>query len=87
MIIPLILLIMFSKLNNLYWHIRYHRNKSIIRRYYRYIAAEKKRLVDIGVDKEELRLLCRTLARKLNPHAERRLEIYRKNLPKDPPFS
>ena len=71
---------MFSKLNNLYWFIRYNRNKSIKRRYYRYVAVEKKRLIESGVDSEELRLYCRSLSGRLNHHAERRLEIYRKNL-------
>ena len=69
---------MFSKLNNLYWHIRYNRNKSIKRRYYRYVAAEKKRLIEAGIDKEEFRLMCHTLANRLNHHAERRLETYKK---------
>ncbi len=35
---------MYSKLNNLYWHIRYTQNKSVKRRYYRYVAAEKNAL-------------------------------------------
>ena len=43
----------FSKLHNLYWFIRYHRKKNIKRRYYRYVAAEKKRLLEAGVDSEE----------------------------------
>ena len=72
---------MFSKLNNLYWFIRYNRNKSIKRRYYRYVAVEKKRLIESGVDPEELRLYCRALSARLNPHAEKRLETYRKNQP------
>jgi len=77
----------FSKLNNLYWHIRYTRNKSVKRRYYRYVADEKKRLIETGVDVEELRLYCRALSGRLNVHAERRLEAYRKNRPTDPIFS
>lgn len=78
----------FSKLMNLYWFIRHHRrNKSIKRRYYRYVAAEKKRLLEAGVDPEELGLLYRTLARQLNPHAERRLKAYRENMTKDRIFS
>ena len=52
---------------------------SIKRRYYRYVAVEKKRLIESGVDKEELRLYCRALSARLNHHAEKRLEIYRKN--------
>ncbi len=70
---------MFSKLNNLYWQIRYTRNKSVKRRYYRYVAVEKKRLIDSGVDLEELRLYCRALSGRLNLYAERRLEAYRKS--------
>lgn len=69
-----------SNLRNLYWQIRYHRNKSIKRRYYRYVFKEKQRLVESGMDREELRLICRVLANRLNVHAERRLEAYRKNL-------
>lgn len=75
---------MFSKLNNLYWQIRYTRNKSIKRRYYRYAALEKKRLIDSGVDPEELRLFCRTLAKQHCEHAERRLEAYRLKVTQDP---
>lgn len=73
----------FSKLLNLYWFVRYHRKKNIKRRYYRYIADEKKRLIASGVDSEELRLLCRTLARRLNLHAEKRLKTYRESMLKD----
>ncbi|MER2514433.1 MAG: hypothetical protein ABTQ25_18795 [Nitrosomonas ureae] len=70
----------FSKLNNLYWQIRhYSRNKSAKRKYYRYAAVEKKRLVDSGVDKEELRLYCRVLSSRLNSHAQRNLDNYVKN--------
>ena len=78
---------MFSKLNNLYWHIRYTRNKSVKRKYYQYVLNEKKRLIETGVDVEELRLYCRALSGRLNVHAERRLESYRKNRPEDPFFS
>lgn len=68
----------FSKLMNLYWFIRFHRrNKSTKRRYYRYVAAEKKRLLEAGVDPEELRLLCRSLSTRWNIHAEKRLKTYR----------
>lgn len=69
----------FAKLNNLYWRIRYTRNKSEKRKFYRYVAAEKQRLIESGVDREELRLICRVLVNRLNVHAERRLESYRKN--------
>ncbi|WP_143123962.1 hypothetical protein [Nitrosomonas ureae] len=76
-----------SKLRNLYWQIRYHRNKSIKRRYYRYVFKEKQRLIESGVDHEELRLICRVLANRINVHAEKRLEDYRKNRSENPPFS
>ena len=72
-------MIMLKKLNNLYWHIRYTRNKSVKRKYYRYVLKEKKRLIESGVDAEEVRLLCRALSNRLNSHAERRLERYRKD--------
>lgn len=74
---------MFSKLKNLYWFIRYTRNPSVKRRYYRYVAVEKKRLLEAGVDPEELRLICRTLSKRLGLSSERRLIMHRKNLPKD----
>ena len=49
-----------------------------------YVEKEKKRLIEeTGVDSEELRLYCRTLATRLNIHAERHLENYRKSRPKD----
>lgn len=66
----------FSKLNNLYWHIRYTRNKSVKRKYYRYVFNEKKRLILSGVDWEYLRLYCRALSNLQNEHAERRLQSY-----------
>ena len=71
---------MFSKLNNLYWHIRFTRNRVAKRRYYRHVSAEKKRLISSGVHQEELRLLCRHLSNLKNAHAERRLEDFRSNL-------
>lgn len=73
---------MFSRLFNLYWHIRNTRNKSRKRKYYRYVAVEKKRLIEKGVDLECLRLLCRHLVslRNLkNIYAERSYDSYRKN--------
>lgn len=70
----------FSKLMNLYWHLRYTRNKSTKRNHYRYIAKEKKRLLEAGADAEELRLFCRSLASQWNIHAERRLIAYRKQI-------
>lgn len=46
------------------------------RRYYRKIAAEKKRLQAAGVDQEEVRLLCRYLANLRNKNAELRWKAY-----------
>lgn len=70
---------MFSRLRNLYWFIRYTRNASVKRRYYRYVSKEKKRLLEAGVDSEELWLLCRSLSSPSNRHAERRLKAYKDN--------
>lgn len=69
---------MFSKLNNLYWQIRYARKKSVKRKYYRYVAKAKKRLIQSGVDAEEVRLYCRHLSNLRNVRAENRLVAYRK---------
>lgn len=58
---------MYTKLNNLYWRLRYARNKSEKRKFYRYAAVEKKCLLEeTGVDPEELRLYCRALSGRLN---------------------
>lgn len=47
------------------------------RRYYRLIEKEKRRLIDeIGVDPEEVRLLCRYLANLKNSNAEQRWKAY-----------
>ncbi|MER0205033.1 MAG: hypothetical protein DU480_14530 [Nitrosomonas sp.] len=67
----------FSRLQNIYWRIRYQRNRNLKRKYYRYAADEKKRLLDAGVDPEELRLMWRTLAKQHCEHAERHLKTYR----------
>ena len=77
----------FSKLQNIYWFIRYQRRKNLKRNYYRQAAAEKKRLIASGVDPEELRLYCRTLAKQHCEHAERRLKAYRSKVTEDPIFS
>jgi len=53
----------FSRLYNIYWNIRFQRNKNLKRKYYRYAADEKKHPIASGVDPEELRLICRTLAK------------------------
>lgn len=71
---------MFSKLRNYYWFIRYTRNKSVKRKYYRYVTKEKKRLIESGVDMEYLRLYCRALSSsRQNQHADSRLELYKKD--------
>ena len=47
------------------------------RRYYRKIEKEKRRLVEeVGVDQEEVRLLCRYLANLKNRNAELRWKAY-----------
>ena len=70
---------MLKKLNNFYWHIRFTRNKTIKRKYYRYVLKEKKRLILSGVDSEYLRLYCRALSSRHNEHAEKRLQVYQKS--------
>ena len=64
-------------LRNLYWCLRYNRfDQAARRRYYRKIEVEKKRLLETGVDAEELRLLCRFLANPRNRNAEERYYFY-----------
>lgn len=70
---------MFSELKNLYWFLRASRRPTAKRRYYRYIAKEKKRLLEAGADYECLRLLCRSLAFRHSVHAEKRFQSYRLN--------
>ena len=70
---------MFSTLNNLYWQLRFTRKLSVKRRYYRYIANEKKRLIKLGVDQECLRLRCRHLVNLRNFYAEKHFQDYKKN--------
>ena len=69
----------FSRINNFYWFIRYSRDATVKRKYYRYVLKEKKRLIGSGVDAEYLRLYCRALSNRLDRHAEKRLENYRKS--------
>lgn len=59
---------------NYYWHLRMARGFDLakIRKQYRRIAAEKKRLQDEGVDSELLRLLCRHVVNPRNPRAAER---------------
>lgn len=65
-----------DRLSNLYWFLRYygHRDQARRRKLYRQIAAERKRLLEAGVDAEEVRLLCRYLANTRNRNAARRYE-------------
>lgn len=75
-----------GKLRNTYWLLRYNRafNRTARRRYYRVIEAEKKRLHEIeGVDKEEIRLLCRYLSNLKNKNAEMRYLAYARQLKLD----
>jgi len=51
-----------DKLKQYYWIIRVEsRNKVKRRRYYRYVAKEKLRLVELGIDQELLNAVCRYL--------------------------
>ncbi len=72
-------IIMFSRLYNLYWFIRFTRIKVVKRRYYRLVTKERKRLLEEGVNDECLRLLCRHLSNLRNSSAEERYLNYRKN--------
>lgn len=67
-----------SKLCNLYYIRRTQRafDTAGRMRVYRQISAEKKRLEELGVDQEEVRLLCRYLANTSNRHAENRWRSY-----------
>jgi len=67
-----------GRLRNLYWGLRMRRSwqEALRRRYYRKIFSEKKRLEGLGVDGEELRLLCRCLANLENIAAQRRYLAY-----------
>lgn len=83
-----ICLTLFAPLHNLYWSLRFNRiSLSARRRFYRQILVEKKRLIDLGVDMEEVRLLCRSLSNPRNERAEQRLEFYRKQLKISLPLS
>ena len=67
-----------QKLRNLYWFLRYKRvwDSAARRKYYRWIEKEKRRLEEVGVDQEEIRLLCRHLANPKNTNAEQRWMAY-----------
>lgn len=65
---------------NYYWQLRYTRSydQAARRKYYRRIAAEKKRLHLAGVDQEAVRLFCRWMSNPRNEFAERRFRFYTK---------
>lgn len=65
----------YGPLCNGYWQIRACRSWQHARRrkWYRRVASEKKRLIQSGVDPEQIRLLCLHLA---NPKLERRWKRY-----------
>ncbi len=68
-----------------YWHLRFARgfNQARIRKEYRRIEAEKKRLEKAGVDRELVRLLCRHMVNLRNQKAEQRFwEAHLKSLQK-----
>jgi len=49
------------------------------RRYYRYIASERRRIIEQGIDAEIVRLYCRWLANTRNEYTRKRFEGYHKN--------
>jgi len=61
-------------IRNLYWYLRQFRSFDAvrIRKQYRRIAAEKKRLQSEGVNSELIRLLCRHMVNLNNRRAESR---------------
>lgn len=69
-----------SNIRNFYWRIRATRNPSEKRKYYRYVAKEKKRLIKSGVDTEYLRLYCRSLSKRFDQHVEKRLKDYQNTI-------
>lgn len=60
-----------TELRHLYWKMRTLRkwDKSPRVVLYRRIASEKKRLVELGVDQEQIRLYCRVLVNPANRNA------------------
>lgn len=50
-------------LSNYYWRVRNEsRDKAKLRKYYRYIAKEKLRLAESGIDQQLINAVCRYLA-------------------------
>jgi hypothetical protein len=63
-----------STIRTHYWHLRFARgfDLSRIRKQYRLIEKEKKRLHEAGVDQELVRLLCRHMVNTRNQKAQQR---------------
>ena len=62
-----------------YWDLRMRRvwKEAKRRKLYRRIAKEKRRLeVEVGIERERIRLLCRCLVNPRNRYAEERYEAY-----------
>lgn len=69
-----------TTLPNIYWRIRNARGieRKRIRTYYRQAEAEKKRLIDSGVNRELVRLFCRYLANPQNRFARAAFDNFSK---------
>lgn len=67
-----------EKLRAHYWHLRCARgwDSARVRKEYRRISAEKKRLLEKKIDPEEIRLICRHFANPANKAAETRWKAY-----------
>lgn len=77
-----------AEIRHHYWILRSVRgfDSARLRKQYRLIEREKKRLYDAGVDKEVVRLLCRHMVNPRNAFAEKRFwsalhEIAQESLP------
>jgi len=65
-----------NNLKNYYWYIRVEgRDKAKKRRYYRYIAKEKLRLAELGIDQLLINAVCKYLIRLDNNRGRRMLLI------------
>ena len=70
-----------AKLRNLYWFLRWERQKGKKRKWYRRIQAEKTRLLEAGCDYILLHNYTRVLTNPKNQYALRRYELARDNRP------
>ena len=69
-------------LTSLYWHIRVEgRDKAKRRKYYRYVAKEKLRLAELGIDQELIEAVCRYLCRMDRSSGERMLQLMQQARP------